>query len=187
MTRTPRIYTRTGDDGTTGLASGERIGKDARRIEAYGTVDELNSQLGVVLATGIDRRLDAPLREIQSELFHLGAELASPQPGGSKATGPHIEDRHTARLEQLCDQLTEDLPRLRNFILPGGSAGASQLHLARTVCRKAERSLVALNRAEPVSAEALRYLNRLSDCLFLMARWENHARGVDEILWDSRR
>jgi cob(I)alamin adenosyltransferase len=183
MPRLTRIYTRTGDDGTTALASGERTSKSSLRIEAYGTVDELSSAIGCALAGGVAVRLVEPLQGIQNQLFHLGAELATPQ---APAAGPHIEDRHVEALERLLDELLEDLAPLTNFILPGGTATAAQLHLARTVCRRAERRLVALAAAESVRSEPIRYLNRLSDLLFVMARCENRWANKADVLWDSR-
>jgi cob(I)alamin adenosyltransferase len=185
--RITKVYTRTGDDGTTALGNGARVAKDSRRVVAYGTVDELNSQIGAALATGLEARLSAALRRIQNELFHLGAELCVP-PGeaGERSPGPRLEDHHVRALELLIDELQSELSPLENFVLPGGSAGAAQLHVARTVCRRAERALVALGREEPVGAWPVPYLNRLSDALFVMARFENLARGAGDVLWDSR-
>jgi cob(I)alamin adenosyltransferase len=180
--RLTRIYTRTGDDGTTALVGGERRPKDAARIEAYGTVDELSSALGAARAGGVQERLERPLAEIQNTLFHLGAELATP--GGGP--GPRVEARHVEALERLMDDLAEELEPLANFVLPGGTPTAAFLHVARTVCRRAERRLVSLARQEEVGDQALIYLNRLSDALFVMARWENRRAGRDDVLWDSR-
>jgi cob(I)alamin adenosyltransferase len=187
MPRITRVYTRTGDDGTTSLATGARVPKDALRVQVCGTVDELSSHLGVVLAQGVGERLAGELRRIQNELFHLGAELATPRAAGSAAPrGPEIQDRHVTALERLMDALSERLPALENFVLPGGGPAAAQLHVARTVCRRAERELVHLAREETVSAPSLRYLNRLSDTLFVMARFENLEGGHADVLWDSR-
>src|SRR6185436_9029502 len=192
MPRLTRIYTKTGDEGDTALGTGGRLPKDDPRVEVYGTVDELSSVLGVALAAGLDPRLDAELRRVQNELFHLGADLcvreedkANPD-GTIKRPGPRIEARHVEALERTIDELNGDLPALANFVLPGGSLGAAHLHVARTVCRRAERLLVTLMRAEAVGEHTLPYLNRLSDALFVMARWENRRRGVDDVLWDSR-
>ncbi|HTY42691.1 MAG TPA: cob(I)yrinic acid a,c-diamide adenosyltransferase [Thermoanaerobaculia bacterium] len=186
MPRITKVYTRTGDDGTTGLGGGQRVGKDALRIEAYGTVDELNSVVGVALASGLSEALAGPLATIQNELFHLGSDLCMPEEDKAKRPVPRIEERHVVALEKLMDRLSEKLAPLENFILPGGSPGAAQLHVARTVCRRAERLVVALSRKEAVGAWTVRYLNRLSDALFVMARHENRSRGVRDILWDSR-
>ena len=186
MPRITRVYTRTGDDGTTSLGGGQRVGKDAPRIEAYGTVDELNSAIGVALASGVNEAIAVPLRTIQNELFHLGSDLCILEEDKAKRPVPRIEERHVVALEKLMDRLSEELPPLENFVLPGGTLGAAQLHVARTVCRRAERLLVALARAEAVGPWTVRYLNRLSDALFVMARHENKRRGVPDVLWDSR-
>ncbi len=186
MPRITRVYTRTGDDGTTSLGDGGRVPKDSLRIEAYGTVDELNSAIGVALACGLDRVVASALAPVQNELFHLGADLCVREEEKEKRPVPRIEGRHVASLEALMDRLSEDLPPLDNFVLPGGSPGAAQLHVARTVCRRAERLVVALSRIEPVGPETVRYLNRLSDALFVLARAENARRGSPDVLWDSR-
>ena len=186
MPRITRVYTRTGDDGTTGLGGGQRVSKDSLRIEAYGTVDELNSAVGVALASGLNEAVAGPLRTIQNELFHLGSDLCILEEDKAKMPVPRIEERHVLALETLMDRLSEELPPLENFILPGGAAGAAHLHVARTVCRRAERLLVALSREEGVGAWTVRYLNRLSDALFVMARHENKRRGVPDVLWNSR-
>jgi cob(I)alamin adenosyltransferase len=184
--RITKVYTRSGDDGTTGLGGGQRVGKDTLRIEAYGTVDELNSALGVVLASGVDETIAEALRPIQNELFHLGSDLCILEEDKARRPVPRIEERHVVALEKLMDRLSEELPPLANFILPGGTAGAAHLHVARTVCRRAERIVIALGRQEQVGAWTVRYLNRLSDALFVMARYENKRRGVPDVLWDSR-
>jgi cob(I)alamin adenosyltransferase len=178
-----RIYTRTGDDGTTGLGDGSRAAKDAARVAAYGTVDELNCQIGVALAVGLDARLEEPLRTIQSDLLQLGSELCMPQGQKASPPAPAMAAGRIEQLEELIDNLTGELTPLANFILPGGSQGAALLHLARTVCRRAERQVVTLAREEGVRELVLRYLNRLSDALFVMARYENRARGIDDLLW----
>src|SRR5262245_24481653 len=186
MPRITKVYTRTGDDGSTGLGGGQRVGKDSPRIEAYGTVDELNSVIGVALAVGLNDAVAAALRTIQNDLFHLGSDLCILEEDKAKRPAPRIEERHVVALEQLMDRLSEELSPLENFVLPGGTPGAAQLHVARTVCRRAERLLVALARAEAIGEWTVRYLNRLSDALFVMARHENKRRGVSDVLWDSR-
>jgi cob(I)alamin adenosyltransferase len=188
MPRLTKIYTRGGDEGETSLGGGERVSKDSLRVAAYGTVDELNACLGVALATGPSPRLAELVGPIQNELFHLGADLSFPEAQKARHAAhplPQIEARHVERLEELIDEFNAEVGPLENFILPGGSIGAAQLHVARTVCRRAERAVVALARAEPVGGYALRYLNRLSDLLFVMARYENRQRGLAEPLWNT--
>ncbi|HEY8022505.1 MAG TPA: cob(I)yrinic acid a,c-diamide adenosyltransferase [Thermoanaerobaculia bacterium] len=160
--------------------------KDSPRIAAYGTVDELSSAIGVAMASGLDERLAATLRRIQNELFNLGSDLCILEEDKARMPVPTIEERHVAALETLMDELSAELPPLENFILPGGAPGAAHLHVARTVCRRAERLLVALAREEAVGPHTVRYLNRLSDALFVMARYENRTRGLPDVLWDSR-
>lgn len=184
MPRLTKIYTRKGDDGTTGLGSGRRVPKDSLRVQAYGTVDELNSVIGVALAGGLTPRLSEALTVIQNELFHLGADLSFPEEDKAKRPPPSVDARHVEKLERLMDELTEIVGPLENFILPGGSPGAAHLHVARTVCRRAEREAIALSRLEPIGPFVIPYLNRLSDALFVMARFENHERGVAEPLWN---
>jgi cob(I)alamin adenosyltransferase len=186
MPRITRVYTRTGDDGTTSLGGGERVPKDSARIEAYGTVDELNSAIGAAAAMGVDEALAPVLREIQNDLFHLGSDLCTLETDKAHRPVPRIEERHVVALEKLMDRLSEELPPLENFVLPGGAASAAHLHVARTVCRRAERLLVTLAREEEVGAHTIEYVNRLSDALFVMARYENLKRGVSDILWNSR-
>lgn len=185
MPRITRVYTRTGDDGTTGLGVRVRVRKDDARVEAYGAVDELNSALGVAVAAGLSAAVGDSLGRVQQELFHLGSDLCVPPDDGAPLV-PRIEPRHVEALEKTMDRLQEELEPLANFVLPGGSAAAAALHLARTVCRRAERRLVTLAAAEPVGAPALKYVNRLSDALFVMARYENLASGEPDVLWDSR-
>ncbi len=176
-----KIYTRTGDDGSTGLLGPGRVSKSAPRVEAYGSVDELNAVLGTVRALDPAGWLAAELAAIQSQLFNLGAELATsgPQP----ATLERIAESDIETVEHWIDRLEQDLSPLVNFILPGGLPLAAQLHLARTVCRRAERRLVSLREREAVEARLVRYLNRLGDLLFVMARWCNHRGGIPEIEW----
>ncbi len=181
--RPVKIYTKTGDDGSTGLLGPGRVGKDSPRIEAYGTVDELNALIGVARSSGPDDPADAMLAIVQDDLFAVGAALADPDPKGRfhGAVGP---DR-SSRLERSIDATESELPPLSNFILPGGTPCASQIHLARTVCRRAERFVVALghHRQEHVPAEIVVYLNRLSDFLFVLARAVNHRAGVPDSPW----
>jgi cob(I)alamin adenosyltransferase len=186
MPRLTKIYTKTGDDGTTGLGGGQRVAKDALRIEVFGTVDELNAQLGVALAAGLEATLAAELMRVQNELFHLGSDLCVLESDKMRRPVPHIEDKHVRALETSMDKMTETLGPLTNFILPGGSVGAAHLHVARTVCRRAERLAVRLGREEPIGSGVVPYLNRLSDSLFVMARWENRHRGVADVTWNSR-
>ena len=186
MPRLTKIYTRTGDDGTTSLGTGARVPKTAARIVAYGTVDELNAVIGVALAEGPADDLVEPLRRIQNELFHAGAELCVPDSERGNASGPTIEQRHVDELEALIDTLNKSLEPLKNFVLPGGHKVAALLQLARTVCRRAERDILTLAAAEPVSPLLVAYVNRLSDVLFVVARYQNKFAAVDEPLWNSR-
>jgi cob(I)alamin adenosyltransferase len=179
--RLSKIYTRTGDDGTTGLGDGSRVRKDSLRVEAFGTVDEANSAIGVVLTSDA---LSATLRDcltaIQHDLFELGGELCIP---GHKA----VKQAFVDRLERELDQLNADLPALQEFILPGGGPAAAACHVARTVVRRAERRVQSLRKTEPVSDEVVRYLNRLSDLLFVVARVLARAESGQEVLWDRTR
>ncbi|HLF56057.1 MAG TPA: cob(I)yrinic acid a,c-diamide adenosyltransferase [Thermoanaerobaculia bacterium] len=186
MPRLTKIYTRTGDDGTTALGYGGRIAKDALRVACYGTVDELNSALGVARAAGLPAELDAPLARVQNELFHLGADLCVPESEKAQHPVPRIEERHVVALEALIDERNGELPSLENFILPAGTPAAAALHLARTICRRAERMLVALARQEVVGVWTVPYVNRLSDALFVLARAANAAAGEPDVFWDSR-
>lgn len=174
--RLSKIYTRTGDKGTTGLGDGERVSKDSLRVEAYGTVDELNSVVGLVLASELPMDLRACLTRIQHELFDLGGELCMP---GTVL----IPDSYVTDLEQDLDAFNADLPPLKDFILPGGSESAARCHLARTVARRAERRLVSLAHVEKINDVSVRYLNRLSDLLFVVSRVLARAEGGMEILW----
>jgi len=180
-----KIYTRTGDDGSTALFGGDRVAKTHPRIEAYGTVDEANAALGLARAlltdSADDARADAMLRRVQDELFVLGGDLASP--GQPKYPVPRVEPHHVEGLEEEVDALEADLPPLESFILPGGTPAGAALHVARTVARRAERHTVELAKQEPVSDALLHYLNRLSDYLFVLARWVNHRAGAPETPW----
>jgi cob(I)alamin adenosyltransferase len=178
-----KIYTKTGDAGETGLFGGPRVRKDHPRIEAYGTVDELNAVLGVARTHGPPPELDALLTTIQNQLFDLGAELASPEPQKFNIAG--VGPQQIAALEQAIDRHEADLEPLRQFILPGGSPLAASLHLARTVCRRAERRLLTLAAAETISPNTVVYLNRLSDLLFVLARWSNRRAGIADIPWQK--
>lgn len=184
MPRLTRIYTRKGDDGSTGLGGGQRVPKDTLRVAAYGTVDELNSHLGVVLASGPAERLRGELQRVQNELFHLGSDLCFLEADKAQFSLPQIEPRHVEMLEVLMDELNEALGPLENFVLPGGTTAASALHVARTVCRRAEREAIALAREEAIGPQVVAYLNRLSDALFVMARYDNHVHDRPEPLWN---
>jgi cob(I)alamin adenosyltransferase len=180
-----KIYTKTGDDGTTSLFSGGRVLKTNLRVESYGTIDELNSVLGVVRASQPSPRTDGLLGQIQRQLFNLGADLATPL--DAKADWVVRMDAETvAWVESQIDALTVDLPPLKNFILPGGSLAAAHIHVARTICRRAERIVVELQTQERVGEQVIHYLNRLSDFLFTLARWENLQQGIPEDTWTSR-
>ena len=180
-----KIYTKTGDTGETGLYGGTRVSKDAMRVEVCGTVDELNACIGFVRSQIQDREINAILHRIQNELFDIGADLATPD-AHPKAACLRIPPTLTPELEKGIDRFEEQLPPLRNFILPGGSAGGAAIHLARTVCRRAERCVVSLAKEETVNPEVLIYLNRLSDLLFVLARTVNHRLGESEPLWESQ-
>jgi cob(I)alamin adenosyltransferase len=186
MPRLTRLYTRRGDEGETSLGGGQRVPKDSVRVAAYGTVDELSACLGVALAHGLSPRLAEVLPPIQNELFHLGSDLCFLEDDKAQINLPQIEERHVDHLESLIDELNGVVGPLENFILPGGSIGAAHLHVARTVCRRAERAVATLQRAEAIGPLVFTYLNRLSDLLFVMARYENRQRGAAEPLWDPK-
>jgi cob(I)alamin adenosyltransferase len=189
-----RVYTRSGDKGETSLVGGQRVSKDTLRIEAYGTVDELNAFVGIARSTTEELAtahpplapLDVILKRVQHELFNVGSILATlPEdvhPRQARVTAAEI-----AQLEAEIDKMNEGLPALRSFVLPGGCRLNAELHVCRTVCRRAERICVALARQEPVDGEVVGYLNRLSDALFVWSRWASHALGVAEILWEPNR
>ena len=179
-----RIYTRTGDGGETGLGDGSRVAKDSARVAAYGTVDEVNATLGLV-RLGATGEMGLAIARIQNDLFDLGADLATPDLAGdatAKYPRLRIQAGQVARLESEIDAMNADLAPLRSFVLPGGSTLAAHLHLARTVCRRAERLAVTLSAGEEVNAEAVKYLNRLSDWLFVASRVANQ-NGAGDVLW----
>jgi cob(I)alamin adenosyltransferase len=178
--RLSKIYTRTGDDGSTGLGDGSRVGKDSARVTAYGTVDEANSTIGLLLAADVPDDIRELLTTVQHQLFDLGGELCIP---GHAA----IDDADIDRLEQRLDHYNEALPPLKEFILPGGGDAAARCHIARTVVRRAERETVALARAETVRPQPIRYLNRLSDLLFVLARVLARHSGHGEVVWQHER
>ena len=178
--RLSKIYTRTGDDGSTGLGDGSRIAKDSLRVEAMGAVDELNSALGVLLCKPLDETLQSTVIDIQHTLFDIGGELCIP--GASVISA----DRVTV-LEQHLDALNADLQPLQEFILPGGCSAAAACHLARAICRRSERRVYSLSRTEAVNPDAIKYLNRLSDLLFVMARHLNKAAGKPDVFWQHDR
>ncbi len=181
-----KIYTKSGDRGETGLLGGGRVRKDDARVEAAGEVDEANAAVGAARALLADGELDAELGQVQEWLFHVGAELASPHDGRARAAVPAIDPAWTERLERAMDRWDAELPALQAFVLPGGTAAAAALHLARATCRRAERRAVALAGAAAVEPAALVLLNRLSDFLFVAARVANHRAGRAEPLWHPR-
>jgi cob(I)alamin adenosyltransferase len=174
--RLTRIYTRRGDDGSTGLADGRRLPKDHLRIEAIGAVDELNSLIGLLRVQTLDRPADQLLESVQHRLFDLGGELAIP---GTEC----VNDAHTSQLEKELDRFNADLPPLEEFVLPGGNEATARCHVARTVCRRAERELLRLSRHEPLNSASIKYLNRLSDLLFVLARVLARQDGGKEVTW----
>ena len=186
MVHLDRIYTRSGDDGTTGLGDGSRLPKHHLRIAAYGTLDELSSALGVALAHGVEGTLLGKLRRVQNDLFDAGADLSVPGEGDEGGKKLRVQPVYTKRLEEWIDELNGELEPLSSFVLPGGTPAAAQLHVARTVCRRAERLVCELaardEERERVNSDVVRYLNRLSDLLFVMARWSNE-RGKADVLW----
>jgi cob(I)alamin adenosyltransferase len=179
-----KIYTKTGDTGETGLFGGDRVTKDAPRIEAYGAVDELNSLIGIIRALRPSKKIDQVLRRIQSDLFVLGADLAT-RKANKRSLIPRISRSHIASVEKTIDSFQLSLRPLKAFILPGGTVAASHLHYARTVCRRAERSTVRLSRSEEINENALVYLNRLSDLLFVLARYANRTGKKKETEWKN--
>jgi cob(I)alamin adenosyltransferase len=188
-----KIYTRTGDGGQTAIWGGVRLAKDEARMEAIGCIDELNAAIGLAAtAARADDCLDdgdpvpGVLESVQRDLLVAGTELMAPSRDGSGASLPRLAGGDAARLEAAIDGLTSELPELRNFIVPGGTETAARLHLARTICRRAERRVTTLRRAEDVSSDVCAYLNRLADLLFVAARYANHAAGVTDVIWAPR-
>lgn len=182
-----KIYTRTGDTGQTALFGGGRVGKDHDRVEAYGTVDELNAVIGWAITQTDEDGIRTRLGLLQHDLFTLGSELATPpaRDGRVRPEVPLLPVDRVGEMEKWMDQADAELPELRAFVLPGGSTGAAALHVARTVCRRAERSVVHLAASEDVNAEVVTYLNRLSDLLFTFARLENHRNGAGDVEWEK--
>ena len=181
-----RIYTRTGDDGSTSLGDGSRVPKTHPRIAAYGSVDELNSSLGLALAAGMPDAIAGHLREVQNDLFDLGADLCVPERAADSTPALRVTAAHVDKLEHWIDAANERLEPLRSFVLPGGTLAAAHLHQARTVCRRAEIGVLALAAGEPVNPQVAVYLNRLSDLLFVLARVCNHD-GQSDVLWEPGR
>ena len=184
-----RIYTKTGDQGETGLVGGQRVAKDAQRIEVFGTVDELNSFVGLARISAREsglNELESIFERIQHELFNLGSVLAT-LPQDLHPNQPRITKETIEQLEREIDQYNTTLPALRSFVLPGGSRICAELHVCRTVCRRAERTLVTMKHAEEIPIEAMLYLNRLSDAMFVWSRWVNQALGVEEALWQPNK
>ena len=179
-----KIYTRTGDDGTTGLYGGARTRKDDPRVEAYGTVDETNAAIGLARAAGLPREVDDVLAKTQSALFDVGAALATPVE--KRLSVPTVGDADVLLLERAIDALEAHLAPLRTFVLPGGAEGAARLHVARTVCRRAERLVISMSDHVPVDPVIVRWLNRLSDLLFVQARFANHVAKVADVPWVGR-
>ena len=184
--RQMKIYTKTGDDGTTGLFGGARVSKDDVRVEAYGTVDELNAALGLAESLGGDLRQSALIAELQNDLFVLGSELACLPEKRDRLKLRLLDSTDVERLENHIDALSGDLQPLKNFILPGGHSVAAALHQARTICRRAERRVLSLANVQTVAPHLLVYLNRLSDLLFIMARHAQSERHLEDVLWQPR-
>ncbi|MBM3286722.1 MAG: cob(I)yrinic acid a,c-diamide adenosyltransferase [Candidatus Eisenbacteria bacterium] len=180
-----KIYTRTGDDGETGLLGPVRVPKDHLRVDAYGEIDELNAHIGAIRSAIEDGAADTLLMTLQNRLFDAGAELARPR--GTPVSGRDLSADDVAALEREIDRMASEMPPLREFVIPGGCEAACRAHLARVVCRRAERAVVRLLRVEPGETEVLRYLNRLSDLLFTFARWANARAGVADAVWRGRR
>lgn len=178
-----KVYTKTGDDGTTGLVGGNRVKKYDPRLEAYGTVDELNACIGVIRSYSIPEEISDLLIQIQNKLFNIGSRLASDEKGDALTANLAIKYEDIELLEKEIDKLEESLPELRNFILPGGELSMAQCHMARTVCRRAERRIVEFAEHSPVQSEIIKYLNRLSDFLFVLARKLGNSNGAEETIW----
>lgn len=179
-----RLYTGGGDDGTTSLVGGERARKDSLRLDAYGTIDEFSAFLGWLAAMPLETEIEEELKEVQNRLFDIGGYMAS-NPGDTGLPPVKALDESRREIEGWIDRLDASTPKIRAFVLPGGCEAAARAHVARTVCRRAERRIVALAREEEVDEEVLRYFNRLSDYLFILSRYLNHKAGVDEIIWQQ--
>lgn len=186
MVRINRVYTGGGDDGTTALVGGQRVAKDSLRIEAYGTVDELNSVIGVAVASGMHESMYERFFVIQQLLFNMGSDLAMLQEDKERIPVPGIEARHVRDIESWIDDWNDQLEPLKSFILPGGELASAQLHVARTVCRRAERLVITLGREEAIGEYVVTYLNRLSDFLFVAARYHAKLANKPDLMWDSR-
>lgn len=186
MEKRSKIYTKSGDDGTTGLVGGSRVKKYEVRLEAYGTVDELNSIIGVVLSLDVPLNIQKVLTQIQNRLFNIGSLLATDEKGEEITAGLIIREEDIHLLETTIDRWEEDLPALNQFILPGGTRAAAQCHLARTVCRRAERRILEFAERNKVQNEIIRYMNRLSDLLFVLSRKLNYDDGMDELIWEQK-
>jgi cob(I)alamin adenosyltransferase len=184
MTKKFKVYTKTGDDGSTGLVGGSRVKKYALRLEAYGTVDELNSLIGVIRSFKLSEFQGELLRKIQNKLFNIGSRLASDEKGNTFTEKLSITEDDTCILEKAIDRFEEVLPELQNFILPGGESVVAQCHVARTVCRRAERRIIELSEQADVQPELIKYINRLSDFLFVLARKIGYDRGNEETIWE---
>lgn len=187
-----KLYTRTGDDGTTGLYGGGRVSKDHPRIEAYGTIDELNACIGLAASAcnaerPQERRLLEMFEQVQSRLFDIGADLATPEGSKAEARIQRIDEPLVSEIERWIDEIDGQNQPIRSFVMPGGTELASRLHVARTVCRRAERGMIRLSHGEPIGAPTITWVNRLSDLLFAMARLANHAAGVADVPWVPRR
>lgn len=183
MAKEFKVYTKTGDDGTTGLVGGNRVKKYDPRLEGYGTVDELNASIGIIRSFDIPEDIKSLLIQIQNKLFNIGSRLASDEKGMAFTANLVIKPEEIEVLETAIDKFEEDLPELKNFILPGGELSVAQCHMARTICRRAERRIVEFSEQTPVQAEIIKYINRLSDFLFVLARKLGHLKGIEETPW----
>ncbi len=182
-----KIYTKTGDGGKTSLFGGKRVDKNSTRLEAYGTVDELNSVLGIAIVSGVDEKIKGILTNLQNQLFLLGSDLATPLDENKIKIEIHrVSQKSVGLLENWIDKLEDELPDIKTFILPGGTTGAAYLHFARTVCRRAERKTVELAGKEPINEFVVKYLNRLSDLLFVLARYENFKKNIPDVSWNNK-
>lgn len=186
MEKKNKIYTKTGDDGTTGLVGGSRVKKFNLRLEAYGTVDELNTHIGVILAQNVPLNVQKVLVQIQNRLFNIGSQLATDENGKEITAGLSIKEEDIHLLETVIDRWEEELPALNQFILPGGTATAAHCQLARTVCRRAERRILEFAESYEVQQEIIHYMNRLSDLMFVLSRKLNYDDGVDEQIWEQK-